>query len=98
MPAKKQIKEVSSTGCSFCIIKDNEINKLNKKIVDLKTEIDQIKVKKEKKELTQEQLDALKAKQDEKKKKDRSRRGSKESDGGEPKIEKRVVDQIWCKI
>lgn len=69
MPAKKQIKEVSATGCSFCILKDNEINKLNKKLVDLQAKEELKKAEKVKKELTPEELEQKKLKVEEKKKK-----------------------------
>lgn len=50
MPRK--IKEVSTTGCDFCSLKDKEIEKLKKKVVDLEAE----KVPKEKKVYTEEEL------------------------------------------
>jgi chromosome segregation ATPase len=64
--AKKSVKDYASNSCTFCNIKDSEIQKLNKKIVDLEFEKQNGK---KKKEYTEEQLEQLKKKNEDKKKK-----------------------------
>jgi hypothetical protein len=60
------VKKSSSTECKFCSLKDNEIVKLNKKMVDLEFKLEG--GKKKKIERTPEEIEEIKKKNEEKQK------------------------------
>jgi len=73
----KKIKdEVNGNGCSFCVIKDNELKKKEGELQRLVSKVEVLQNGKPKKEHTPEQIEEMKKKSEEKKK----QRDSKENE------------------